>query len=427
LIDTWLQLPLPLRYVWIAFCGVLLGAVVNWAIYTLAFFPRPISPWGPRAGRPAGRSWKDHLPIVGWWWLRRESELHGRGFWIRPLLIECSFGLALCGFYHAMVIEWGFVDPSLAAFPRRLGEVSQQLDQWLNVIFSVHTLLAALMLAATFIDFDEMMIPDWILVPGTLLALMIASWTHQMWMPVVTDNLSGVQRIEPVFFHVPGGYNPWWDGWRGLAVACGLYSGWCFALADRRLIFRRGLKKAVRYFFGAMVRRGAWKILLSLWLVGLVGIVAVYALGDLPWRSLLTSLVGMALGGGAVWGVRLVAGAAVKREAMGFGDVLLMAMIGAFVGWQAALLAFAIAPITAIAIVFVQFLITRNRVVAFGPYLCAGTVVTILLWPTVWLRFGEPMSFLGPWLYWIYLGMLGLMGVMLMVWRWLKEAILGRG
>ena len=46
------------------------------------------------------------------------------------------------------------------------------------------------------------------------------------------------------------------------------------------------------------------------------------------------------MGGGIVWAVRIIASQALGVEAMGFGDVTLMCMIGAFVGWQPALLIF---------------------------------------------------------------------------------------
>ena len=41
--------------------------------------------------------------------------------------------------------------------------------------FIAHAVLIALMLIATFIDFDEKTIPDWITIPGTLLGLLFAA------------------------------------------------------------------------------------------------------------------------------------------------------------------------------------------------------------------------------------------------------------
>ena len=62
------------------------------------------------------------------------------------------------------------------------------------------------------------------------------------------------------------------------------------------------------------------------------------------WAGLLTALVGMAASGGLVWMVRIIGPASLGREAMGFGDVTLMAMIGAFLGWQPCLIVFFLAP-----------------------------------------------------------------------------------
>ena len=62
------------------------------------------------------------------------------------------------------------------------------------------------------------------------------------------------------------------------------------------------------------------------------------------WAGLLTALVGLVGSGGIVWAVRLIGTAALRREAMGFGDVTLMMMIGTFLGWQACLIAFFLAP-----------------------------------------------------------------------------------
>ena len=72
---------------------------------------------------------------------------------------------------------------------------------------------------------------------------------------------------------------------------------------------------------------------------------------------------------------------ALRREAMGFGDVTLMAMIGAFLGWQAAVLTFFLAPFFGLAHALwklVTYLGKRlsgrqsssaDRELPFGPYL----------------------------------------------------------
>ena len=77
-----------LRLVVVFVVGACLGSLVNWAIYALAWHPRPISPWSrlPAGWRRRARR-LDRVPIIGWLALRREAAVHGRGFWIRPLLI----------------------------------------------------------------------------------------------------------------------------------------------------------------------------------------------------------------------------------------------------------------------------------------------------------------------------------------------------
>ena len=52
----------------------------------------------------------------------------------------------------------------------------------------------------------------------------------------------------------------------------------------------------------------------------------------------------MAVGAAVIWTIRFIASVILKREAMGFGDVTLMAMIGAFLGWQAVIIVFFLSP-----------------------------------------------------------------------------------
>ena len=45
---------------------------------------------------------------------------------------------------------------------------------------------------------------------------------------------------------------------------------------------------------------------------------------------------GLIVGGGMIWVIRVLGTFAFRREAMGSGDIHIMAMIGAFLGWQVA-------------------------------------------------------------------------------------------
>lgn len=66
---------------------------------------------------------------------------------------------------------------------------------------------------------------------------------------------------------------------------------------------------------------------------------------DVPWYD---GLLGVLVGGGALWGVRAGFFLLKKKEGLGFGDVKLIAMIGAFLGAKAILPVLMIASITGI-------------------------------------------------------------------------------
>jgi prepilin signal peptidase PulO-like enzyme (type II secretory pathway) len=293
----------------------------------------------------------------------------------------------------------------------------------MHIQFFAHALLIVLMMVATFIDFDERLIPDWITTPGTLLAL-IGSAMFPHWhllFEQIGVNGSFLELLQPAS---PSMWNSRWSGDAGLWIGLACYSGWCFALADRRLIIRRGFRKAVLYFCAGLVRHWTWKILLGMWLGGLVMIVVAHqALSAPAWQSLFSSLVGMALGGAVVWAVRIVASLAMRVEALGFGDVTLMAMVGAFIGWQPTWLAFFLAPIVAICFVLIIWIITRDPATPFGPYLCAGTLLTLLFWDALFNQWAAGLFALGSTLIMILLGFLLLLGFVLWVWYQIKQQI----
>jgi len=438
MLAAWIALPLPLRLVLLGLLGLIAGSFANWAIYAWAYFKAPISPWSRPLPSQSARPWYSRLPVVGWW--ARGSEAPAQlvaarerltkmgylvpkdwkprlPFWVRPMLIELSLGFALPWLYWYET-ETGQLLPLAMQGPAVLAMHSG----WFHWMFLGHAGLLLFMVIATFIDFDEQMIPDMITIPGTLLALLWATLSLETFLPILRVQ-DGVATILPCTFAAPWPLSADWMQWPGLAVGLALWSGWCFALSTRVVILRRGLRKAVRYFFALMRRDPMSKWLLLIWAIGVVAVAGVWSQGGTHWHGLLTGLVGLAIGGGTIWAVRLVAGAAMGEEAMGFGDVTLMAMIGAIVGWQATGVAFFIAPLTSIFIVLIAVITTGQRATPFGPYLCAGTVVTVLFWPTVWSSVVLPALLLGPTFLIVMLVSLLAMGVLLGVWRTIKQRL----
>jgi leader peptidase (prepilin peptidase)/N-methyltransferase len=87
------------------------------------------------------------------------------------------------------------------------------------------------------------------------------------------------------------------------------------------------------------------------------------------------SLIGVAVGGGALWLLGVIGDFIFKKESMGGGDIKLLAMIGAFLGWKLALLALPVASVIGAVVGIVAKLRTKESEIAFGPYLSIGALV----------------------------------------------------
>ncbi len=97
------------------------------------------------------------------------------------------------------------------------------------------------------------------------------------------------------------------------------------------------------------------------------------------WSGLLYAFLAAAFGAVLLLIVRLIGSAIFKKEAMGLGDIKLIAMIGAFVGWRNVVLTIFIASILGsiggIIAIAGSKKMRRDRLIPFGPFLMAAGII----------------------------------------------------
>ncbi len=102
-----------------------------------------------------------------------------------------------------------------------------------------------------------------------------------------------------------------------------------------------------------------------------------------PHLAFRDSLIGILVGGGSLYIVASVYHLATKREGMGGGDIKLLAMIGAFIGWKGVLFTILcsslVGTVVGVIVMFITAEANSKYAVPFGPFLSLGAVI-YLLW-----------------------------------------------
>jgi leader peptidase (prepilin peptidase)/N-methyltransferase len=323
--------------------GLVVGAFVDRMIVRL---PLGRSLWWPprehceRCFAPLPFRWS--VPLLGWILCRGRcprcrSRLRRRAAVVHAI----SAGLfATLYFLYFRGGEFPFRPFDVYSYPQRWD------DAKILALFVYHAVLLSLLVAATFIDFDWMIIPDSVTVPGMLVGVLLgAFWFVELHPVPVMDNQQAAQlaMIEESTLAA-------WFGPEGAP-----------AWAER----------------AAHAWNSHWK---SRWNV---------------WSGLVSGVVGLLAGGAVVWVVRAVCSWILRVEAMGFGDVTLMAMVGAFLGWQMALIAFFLAPLSAVVVSLGVWLLTGNRMIPYGPHLSIASAACIFFLNPIWNAVGEVFQHAG--------------------------------
>jgi leader peptidase (prepilin peptidase) / N-methyltransferase len=106
-------------------------------------------------------------------------------------------------------------------------------------------------------------------------------------------------------------------------------------------------------------------------------------------EAVLGAVAGFAIlwvfGAGATWVIRrfrLLGGGV--QEAMGGGDIKMMAMVGAFLGWKGVLLTIFLGALFGCLVFVPLTLAGRRALVPFGIFLALGAAVAYLVGPAIW-------------------------------------------
>lgn len=364
--------------------GACVGSFLNVVVYRL---PAGLSVVTPPSRCPlcGGRlSWRENLPVIGWLLLRGRCKHCREPISIQYPLIETLIGCLFAGtyllFYASPSESW------LAQIGGGWWRGQGFAYSWPAYI--AFMFLFAGLIAMTLTDARTFTIPIEITRTVTLVGLAAA---------VVQPLMPTMWKAKGLWFVAP------LPGWVGVGVGIGGAVGAllaCLLLALGRLPvsfadYDQFVKEDDPLSSYPHARREMGKelrfvavILLGCFLGWLVGRALGLKQPPLFWSSVGSSCLGFVVGGGIVWTIRILGSYAFNREAMGMGDVHLLAAVGAVLGWRDSLFIMGMAPIVALAWVFAGWLAKRILKLRFheiplGPHLAVATFLLVFLRPAL--------------------------------------------
>lgn len=366
--------------------GACIGSFLNVIIYRLPRGQSIVFPGShcPSCGRAIG--WYDNIPIVSWLVLRGRCRRCGVSISPQYIVIEAVTAALLAGLY-----VWYFV------LQMRRG-VGSPAEDWPMLL--AHAALWCGLLACTAMDIEHWIIPlevCWFLSllgaavatihpPGLAVLPRVAPATGAMGIAagvglILSALLQRYGLLQPSFIDAgdtvsceradPAGKD---DGGKIVAVA---------ASREHGVNPRSEILREVLYLMPAIVLAAAvWLVVrfvpaVDLW---------VRRLSDdqqmgrfaLHFSGFQAALVGYLAGGLLVWGTRIFGTLAFGKEAMGLGDVHILAAVGAVTGFIVPVLAFFVAPILGLLWAGKLLITGKQRELPYGPWLALATGLVML-------------------------------------------------
>jgi len=372
--------------VWIAFLfalGACVGSFLNVIIYRLPRGESIVFPGShcPRCGKAI--KWYDNLPIASWLILRGRCRACKQPISPRYPLIELlaaslAAGLYVC--YFLLDLRTG-IGPFAADWP----------------VFLSHAALLAGLLAASAVDIEQFIVPLPVMWVCGAIGIVVSAAHPSSSMPAVSPAMAAASLaavfgliaagvllrlgwIQPSFLDADDSARP--ADREGTAHDAD-YTGVAITSAHgvnprveilRELVFLLPAILLAAGAYLAAVRVSGAERLLARVFDPQAGPVAVHLAGGAA------AVFGMLIGGAWIWGTRIVGTLAFGKEAMGMGDVHILAAVGAVAGWKVASLTFFAAPV--FGLVWALYLLTARgkRELPYGPWLALGALAVMLFY-----------------------------------------------
>ena len=404
--------PAPLEHaVYIVFLfaiGACVGSFLNVVVWRL---PRGESiVWPPSRCPKCERRllWHDNLPVIGWLKLGGKCRFCAQPISIRYPIVEAVTGALFAGYYIALFVVGFGPCPNPGAARGGWGAGFMNMGQhW--TVYALYLALLCVLLAASLIDAELYIIP-----------------LELLWFIGAVGLIFHAIMDTP---RMPGNLNT-------TAVGAGLAAGGALGLLISLALLRvrvlkhsfadggpmleidraayekeveaakregREVEAAPEYTparIRAEIRREMVFLMPPLALAGIVAALVVFVPGiGRAWASavsqhwlsgFLGSVLGMLVGGFVVWLTRILGTMAFGREAMGMGDVHLMAAVGAVIGGGAATVAFFLAPFFGLVLAIYLLATGTKRELPYGPYLILASGFVMLFYCPIaaWLAPG---------------------------------------
>ncbi len=372
--------------------GISTGSFLNVVVYRLPREMSLVHPGSHCTSCGKAIAWYDNVPVIAWFFLKGQCRHCGAAFSFRYPMIELLTGLLFITLY------WGYFSQNL-----RQGMPGFFDNGWL--IYLGHVALLSALLAATLIDAEHWIIPLSLCYLIVGLALFLS-----LFLPYSLDvPINELWRLVP------------YAGPKSAALAGGAAVGLVVSLLLIKLkIIKRSFHELIEAEIAAEnqqkiekqpakqpaneppanlpeipenIRREMFREIIFLAPIIILALGANYLLTgqssvgsawekflvEQKWAAgLLGCVFGFMIGGGVVWATRILGSLAFGKEAMGLGDVHLMAAIGAMLGWSSPVIAFFLAPFMALGWALARLVIYRSREIPYGPFLSAATFLVML-------------------------------------------------